>query len=71
MKCWICSENASGVCRFCGRGVCKDHAKEKPFIFTVYEGPTTTKPKALVETDALWCGTCKPYPEPIEMEEIE
>jgi len=27
-------------------------------------------PKAIVVADVLFCGTCKPQPEPIEMPEI-
>ncbi|MFQ6015460.1 MAG: hypothetical protein ACE5NP_08460 [Anaerolineae bacterium] len=40
-----------------------------PFILTVYVGEHQT-PKAVVVADALFCGVCKPQPEPIEMPEI-
>ncbi|MEM7033599.1 MAG: hypothetical protein AAF629_28885 [Chloroflexota bacterium] len=40
-----------------------------PFILSVYLGEGET-PKAIVVADALWCGSCKPQPEPIPMPEI-
>jgi hypothetical protein len=40
-----------------------------PFILTIYVGEHQV-PKAVVVSDALYCGTCKPQPEPIEMPEI-
>jgi hypothetical protein len=69
MVCYKCGENAMGVCRFCGRGVCsKDHTN-MPIILAVYVGEAET-PKTIVVGDALWCGRCKPQPEPIPMPEI-
>ncbi len=64
-----CNQQAVGVCQFCGRAVCDDHHSQMPFILTVYVGEQHT-PKAIVVADALWCGTCKPQPEPIPMPEI-
>ena len=32
MNCWHCDRPAQGVCRFCGRGVCRDHARSLPHI---------------------------------------
>jgi hypothetical protein len=69
MECWQCGRPAQGVCRFCGRGVCKDHVSKLPFIITVYIGKPQV-PKAIVVADALFCGVCRPQPEPIEMPEI-
>jgi hypothetical protein len=40
-----------------------------PFILTVYVGENQT-PKSVVVADTLFCGICKPQPEPIEMPEI-
>jgi hypothetical protein len=40
-----------------------------PYIITIYIGEANV-PKAVVVGDALWCGICKPQPEPIEMPEI-
>ena len=36
------------------------------YIITVYIGGKRV-PKSLVVADAVWCGMCKPQPEPIEM----
>lgn len=69
MECWKCGKPAQGVCRFCGRALCKEHASEMPFILTIYVGDNKI-PKAVVVADALYCGVCKPQPEPIEMPEI-
>jgi len=68
MDCWHCKSSAVGVCRFCGRAVCENHAKTRPFILDVYRGDTTTK--ALVVEDALHCGACHPRPDPIELPEL-
>jgi len=69
MKCWRCENQARGVCRFCGRAVCQEHASEWPFIFTIYVGENRT-PKAVVVANALYCGVCEPQPEPVAMPEI-
>jgi hypothetical protein len=69
MECWKCGQPARGICRFCGRAVCQEHAIKMPFILTVYIGEHQT-PKAVVVADSLFCGICKPQPEPIEMPEI-
>lgn len=65
-----CSESARGVCRFCGRALCQEHMKKNmPYIITIYVGEQSV-PKAVVVADALYCGICKPQPEPIEMPEL-
>jgi len=69
MKCFHCEEPARGVCSFCGRALCKEHMKKMPAIFTIYVGEANV-PKAVVVSDALFCGVCKPQPEPIEMPEL-
>ena len=69
MQCWKCGKPASGVCTFCGRATCKEHASQMPAIMTIYVGEKQT-PKAIVVGDALYCGQCRPQPEPIEMPEI-
>ncbi|MGB8644347.1 MAG: hypothetical protein WCF84_03870 [Anaerolineae bacterium] len=40
-----------------------------PFITTMFVGEGNT-PKAIVVADAVYCGVCKPQPEPIEMPEL-
>ena len=70
MNCFFDDNAARGVCRFCGRAVCKDHAEKRmPYITSVYVGAGNT-PKAVVVADALWCGTCNPEAEPVPMPEI-
>ncbi len=67
--CWISGGPAHASCRFCGRFVSKDHASKMPFFLTVYVGEKQI-PKAIVVADAIWCGACRPQPEPIEMPDI-
>lgn len=69
MNCFHCEEPARGVCNFCGRALCKEHMKNMPAILTIYVGEANV-PKAVVVSDALFCGVCKPQPEPIEMPEL-
>ncbi|MCB0217201.1 MAG: hypothetical protein H6648_06050 [Caldilineae bacterium] len=69
MRCHKCGETPMGVCQFCGRAVCDQHHGPMPFILTIFVGDNQI-PKAVVVSDALWCGTCKPQPEPLPMPEI-
>jgi hypothetical protein len=57
-----------GVCRFCGRGVCEDHARSHPYILEIYRGSEVIK--ALVVEDALHCGACTPRPDPLSLPEL-
>jgi hypothetical protein len=66
MKCTHCGNESEAICRWCGRSVCGDHIKTMTYIISVYVGGKKV-PKSLVVADAVWCGTCKPQPEPIEM----
>jgi hypothetical protein len=68
MDCWHCRRNAVGACRFCGRGVCEDHAQTQPFVLDLFgAGPT----RALIVEDALYCGACTPRPDPIDLPELD
>jgi hypothetical protein len=69
MVCFQCDEQARGVCIFCGRAMCKTHMKKSPAIISIFVGEGNT-PKAVVVSDALFCGLCKPQPEPVEMPEL-
>jgi hypothetical protein len=69
MHCWICEKPAQAICHFCGRAVCKDCASEMPSFLVMYLGGRET-PKGLAVGDVIWCGICKPQPEPIEMPEL-
>ena len=66
MNCSHCNRPAIGVCKFCGRGICKDHIKELPHIITLYIEKDIKK--AFVTDKALFCGKCKPVEEPIKIE---
>lgn len=57
------------MCAFCGRAVCHDCFTPHVFLLTIYVGDQQT-PKAIAVSNALWCGTCRPHPEPIEMPEL-
>ena len=70
MVCYQCGQPAVGICKFCGRGVCKEHHDTNlPHIMAMFLGGQET-PKAVVVSGALWCGECRPQPEPIEMREF-
>lgn len=68
MDCWHCRRTAVGVCRFCGRGICEDHARNRPYILEIYRGSEVTK--ALVVEDALHCGACTPRADPLSLPEL-
>jgi len=73
MDCWHCRRNAVGICRFCGRAVCENHAQTKPYILELYEPDGDETPgglRALVVEDALYCGACTPRPDPIALPEL-
>jgi hypothetical protein len=70
VKCFFDDNEGVGVCRFCGRAMCKQHAeKSMPYITTIFVGANST-PKAVVVADALWCGQCRPEAQPVPMPEI-
>jgi hypothetical protein len=69
VDCWTCRRTAIGVCRFCGRGVCENHAKERPYILELFHRSKATN--ALVVEDALHCGACTPRPDPIHLPELD
>ena len=61
MKCWHCDELARASCSFCGRFVCKDHAKMMPTFLAMFLGANNT-PKGLAVANVIWCGECEPQP---------
>jgi hypothetical protein len=71
MKCCRCEKQAEGICRFCGRAVCKDHMQTMNYIIAVYPSAQKQVNKALVVADAVFCGICKPQPEPLEVPYLE
>lgn len=70
MNCWHCERPAQGSCIFCGRGVCKSHAKTSPHILSVYQGKDGIH-KAIVVSDTLYCGICRPNEEPVALDDLE
>ncbi|MFN2165385.1 MAG: hypothetical protein ACK2U9_03905 [Anaerolineae bacterium] len=69
MNCWHCDRPAHGICRFCGRAVCKEHALSHPFILDIFGGKPEAY-RALVVADALYCGVCKPKEDPVELPQL-
>ena len=70
MVCHDCSQPAMGICKFCGRAVCAEHyTTVTPTMLAMYLGEANT-PKAVVVSNVLWCGVCRPQPEPIEIPEF-
>ena len=70
MVCYNCGEAAVGVCKFCGRGVCREHhTTTLPTMVAMYLGGKET-PKAVAVSNVLWCGECQPHHEPIELPEF-
>jgi len=69
MDCWHCRRTSVGVCRFCGRGVCEDHAKTQPYILELFK--TTEVSRAIIVEDALYCGACTPRPDPVDLPELD
>jgi hypothetical protein len=68
MNCFECNRPAHGICKFCGRGVCKDHLQERVHIVSVFNGENE-KAKALVTKGALYCGKCKPVGDPVDLDD--
>lgn len=71
MDCWHCKKSAVGSCRFCGRGVCEDHAQTEPYIFGLFTGGDPPATRALVVEDALYCGACTIRPDPVPLPELD
>ncbi|MGI8554085.1 MAG: hypothetical protein ACR2PL_25365 [Dehalococcoidia bacterium] len=68
MRCWKCGHTADGICQFCGRGVCKRHYAETNAIISAFiDNSNGQRIKALVTVDALYCGFCKPQPQPVDL----
>jgi hypothetical protein len=68
MDCWHCRRTAVGTCRFCGRAICENHVKTRPYILELFGSEKAQR--ALVVEDALFCGSCKPRPEPIDLPDL-
>jgi len=69
MECWHCERPANAVCSFCGRSVCKEHAKILPIVLTMYRDKQD-KLKGLAVSDSVYCGVCHPKDEPVDLDDI-
>ncbi len=69
MNCWHCERPSHGTCVFCGRGVCRDHAQQMPRIIDIFHKEDNSH-YALVVTNVLYCGVCKPREDPVKMEHL-
>lgn len=65
MICWIGGEEAEGVCRFCGRAVCRNHAQTRAFLYEAWD--QAGQLRGLGVEDALYCGQCKVNPHPVDV----
>jgi hypothetical protein len=71
MLCWYCAKAARGTCRFCGRGLCEDHAKFGPYLLEVTRSATRDRAEGLVVEDAVQCGGCRVRHQPVPMPELD
>lgn len=71
MLCFFCPKASRGMCRFCGRGTCEDHAEFGPFVLDVTRSESRGRVEALVVEDALRCGSCRPRPQPVPLPELD
>jgi len=69
MNCIHCNRTAHAACRFCGRAVCQDHIREAPFVVALYKGEKDQQ-KAIVVSDAVFCGKCNPREQPVSLPEL-
>ena len=69
MNCWHCERPSHGNCIFCGRAVCRDHFRPMPRIIDIFQKGDSSH-YALVVTNALYCGVCKPREDPVKMDQL-
>jgi hypothetical protein len=66
MNCIECDRPANGICRFCGRALCKDHFKVSNYILSLYPGPKDDD-KVLIVKNVVKCQICQPQGEFISL----
>ena len=69
MNCWVCKLPGQAVCRFCGRVVCKEHARTMPYVLESFQ--TSSGLQGLVVDDVVHCGISRPKPEPVKLDFLE
>ena len=70
MNCWHCDRPAHASCAFCGRGVCKEHAKNLPNILGAYRSDEGTT-KVIAVDDAIYCGICRPRDDAVSLKALQ
>ena len=62
MKCIKCNEEASAICKFCGRAVCVKHVQTSLFAsgYSAKTGAWNMNDNAIRVEDAVYCGVCHP-----------
>lgn len=70
MNCWHCDRPSHGACFFCGRGVCKEHARTMPGLLTLFRDRGDSLRGMVVDT-VLWCGVCNPKRYPVNLDVID
>lgn len=65
MLCVSCDNQARASCRFCGSGVCRDHARAQRFVSgwsafgqSGWGSIPRTQYDFVVVENAVWCGRC-------------
>ena len=69
MNCWVCNLPGNAICRFCGRAVCKDHARTMPYLLEAF--PVKGELHGLAVNDVIHCGVCRPRPDPVRLDFLE
>lgn len=69
MNCWACNLPGNAICRFCGRAVCKEHARTMAYLLQTFT--TSHGLEGLVVDDAVFCGVCRPKAEPIRLDFLD
>lgn len=70
MNCFHCDRPAHGICRFCGRAVCREHIQTLPHIEALYQSEQKIQ-KALVVPEAIYCGVCHPKDDPVDLPQLK
>ena len=58
MKCNECGDEATAICKFCGRAVCRGHTQEMPYPTGYPRDSFGKRDNAVRIKNAVWCGTC-------------
>jgi len=70
MRCWKCKQEAIGICRFCGRGVCEEHYNSQMYIVSTHSN-SKDELNCLAVKGVLSCGKCQPIPKPVKISQLD